>query len=141
MDSGEDIPVAPIKVSAVNRCARSAHTRPLTKNLSNGEICASLALSAAALNRLTFSRGVSPGGPGVRGGEFFCGRFAADGGGLADAWGVVDVKRVASVADRGMAMANSSIDDTGRGGFGSGILVVLLFTFGWRYIRRFFGVR
>jgi hypothetical protein len=30
------------------------------------------------------------------------GGFRADAGGLADAWGVVDVKRVASVADRGI---------------------------------------
>jgi len=32
---------------------------------------------------------------------------------LADAWGVVDVKRVASVADRGIVMA-ISISDTVR---------------------------
>jgi hypothetical protein len=98
------IPVAPIKLNAVNRCTRSAHTRPLTSNLSNVEICASLALSAAALNLLTLSCGVSPGGPGFRCGELLLrpGRFKADAGGLADAWGVVDVKRVASVADRGI---------------------------------------
>lgn len=33
------------------------------------------------------------------------GRFRAEAGGLADAWGVVDVKCVASVADRGILTA------------------------------------
>ena len=105
----EGIPVAPIKLNAVNRCARSAHTRPLTSSLSNVEICASLALLAAARNLLTFSCVVSPGGPGFRGGKllFLPGRFRAEAGGLADAWGVVDVKRVASVADRGIVMASN----------------------------------
>ncbi len=80
----QDIPVAPIRVKVVILCARSAHTRPLTRNLSNIEICASRALSAAALNLLIFSCGVSPGGPGFRGGKLLLpGRFRADAAGLA----------------------------------------------------------
>ena len=107
----EGIQVAPIKLNAVNRCALSAHTRPLIINLSNVDICASRALSAAARNRRTFSCGVSPTGPGVRCGNVFEGMFTAEGG-LADACGVVGVKRVASVAERGMM--------TGVNGFGPG---------------------
>ena len=110
----ESIPVAPIKLNAVIRCARSAHTRPLTTNLSNVENCASRALSAAALSLLTFSCGVSPGGPGFRGGKFeVFEAVLAEAGGLADAWGVVDVKRVASVADRGMVVADCILDTWG----------------------------
>ena len=108
------IPVAPIRLNAVNRCARSAHTLPLTNTRSNVVTCASRALFAAALNLLTFSWGVSPGGPGFRGGRFDV--FEAvlvDGGSLADAWGVVDVKRVASVADRGMVVADCILDTWG----------------------------
>ena len=84
LDTKEDIPVAPIRVKVVTLCTRSAHTRPLTRNLSNVEICASRALSAAALNRLTLSCDVSPGGPGFRGGKLLLpGRFRADAAGLA----------------------------------------------------------
>lgn len=84
LDTKEDIPVAPIRVKVVTLCTRSAHTRPLTRNLSNVEICASRALSAAALNLLTLSCGVSPGGPGFRGGKLLLpGRFRADAAGLA----------------------------------------------------------
>lgn len=55
--------------------------------------CELRARSAAALNLATFSRGVSPAGPGV---PFFWG---LEGEGLAEACGIVDVNRVASVAD------------------------------------------
>jgi hypothetical protein len=37
-----------------------------------------------------------------------------EGGGFADAWGVVDVKRVASVADRGIATAINIPDTVGQ---------------------------
>jgi len=67
--------------------------------LSNVEICASRALSAAALNLRTFSCGVSPAGPEVFFGTGFDGGFEAC---FAEAWGVVDVNRVASMADRGI---------------------------------------
>lgn len=77
-------------MNAVNLCALSAHTLPLIINLSNVEICASLALSAAALSLLTLCCGVSPGGPG----------FLDTGFGLVAACGVVDVNLVASVAER-----------------------------------------
>jgi hypothetical protein len=84
LDTKEGLPVAPIRVKVVILCARSAHTRPLTRNLSNVETCASRALSAAALSLLTFSCGVSPGGPGFRGGKLLLpGRFRADAAGLA----------------------------------------------------------
>lgn len=92
--------MAPIKLNAVNRCALSAHTRPRITILSNVEISPSFAASAAALSRLTFCWGVSPGGP-----VFFCGRahrFEPGGWIFADACGVVEVNRVASVADRGI---------------------------------------
>lgn len=98
----KSIHVAPIRLKAVNLCALSAHTRPLTSSLSNVVTCASLALSAAALNLLTFSCGVSPGGPGVLAGFVPLFIFAADGGGLVWAWGVVEVNLVASVAERGI---------------------------------------
>jgi hypothetical protein len=102
------IPVIPIKLSAVNRCALSAQTLPLKITLSKFDTCASRARSAAALNRLTFSCGVSPGGPDVRRGNAFAG---GKGGSLADAWGVVDVNRVASVADRGIVAVITQKDD------------------------------
>jgi len=56
---------------------------------------------AAALNRFTFSKGVSPAGPdffGVGELDWIFGR--KDRGGFAEACGVVDVNRVASAADR-----------------------------------------
>jgi len=59
---------------------------------------------AAALNRLTFSKGVSPAGPvlfDVGELDWMFGR--KDRGGLAEACGVVDVNRVASAADRDIA--------------------------------------
>lgn len=87
---GEIIHVSPIKLKAVNLCALSAHTLPLKRNLSKVEICASLALSAAALNLLTLCCGVSPGGPGFLDTAF----------GFVAACGVVEVNRVASVAER-----------------------------------------
>ena len=74
------IPVIPIKLSAVKRCALSAQTLPLAITLSKLDTCASRALSAAALSLFTFSCGVSPGGPGVRGGSAFA--FAGGFGGI-----------------------------------------------------------
>jgi hypothetical protein len=59
----EYVPVIPIRLSAVNLCALSAHTLPLTRTLSKVETFASLARCAASLNRRTFCCGVSPGGP------------------------------------------------------------------------------
>ena len=47
----------------------------------------------------------------MRGGCAFAGRR---GGSLADAWGVVDVNRVASVADRGIVVAIRHRDDGRR---------------------------
>jgi len=61
--------------------------------LSNVEICASRALSAAALNLRTLSCDVSPTGPGVFFGIVFDGGFEAC---FAEAWGVVEVNRVSS---------------------------------------------
>jgi len=58
------IPVNAISDHVVILCARSAHTRPLTKNASSDDTSASFALAAAALNRFTFSCGVSPDGAG-----------------------------------------------------------------------------
>jgi hypothetical protein len=89
----------PIKLNAVNLCALSAHTLPLTRNLSNVDICASRAASAAALNLFTLCCGVSPGGPGCLGGVV-AGTILLSG--FAEAWGVVGVNRVASVAERGI---------------------------------------
>lgn len=97
-----NIPVAAIKLKAVNRCALSAHTRPLTRNLSNVETRASRALSAAARRRRTFSCAVSPAGPGCRAGCELNGGFEPRGNGFVEACGVVAVNRVASVADRGI---------------------------------------
>ena len=97
------IPVSPISPKAVTRCALSAHTRPLIINLSKPETFASLARAAASLSRRTFCCGVSPGGPGVR-----CGTWLGDEGeGFALACGVVDVKRVASMADFGILNENA----------------------------------
>jgi len=62
---------------------------------------------AAALSRLTFSKGVSPAGPvffGVDELDWTLGR--KDRGGFAEACGVVDVKRVASAADRDIVASN-----------------------------------
>lgn len=58
------LPVAAIKLSAVTRCARSAHTRPRATTRSNRETLASRAARAACRRRATFSWGVSslPGG-------------------------------------------------------------------------------
>jgi hypothetical protein len=69
--------------------------------LSNVETFASLALAAASLNLLTFCCGVSPGGPGVRGGieDVLALAGEDEGGGFAEACGVVGVNRVASMAD------------------------------------------
>jgi hypothetical protein len=77
--------VIPIRLNAVNLCALSAHTLPLTRTLSSVETWASRALSAAALNLFTFSCGVSPGGPGFLNGVVFKGSFNLDGGGFAEA--------------------------------------------------------
>lgn len=87
----------------MNRCALSAHTRPLVTTLSKVEIWSSFAASAAALSRLTFSCGVSPDGPGFARGTAH--DLALGGGTFAVACGVVEVKRVASVADRGIVVA------------------------------------
>jgi hypothetical protein len=109
---GPAIHVALIKVRVVNRCALSAHTRPLITILSKVEICPSFAASAAALNRLTFSWGVSPGGADfIRGGTI----QVLDPGGwvCVVACGVVEVKRVASVADRGI-VATTNDGPVGR---------------------------
>ena len=74
-------------------------------NLSKPETFASLARAAASLNRRTFCCGVSPAGPGVRCDKEPVG-FDDVGtvgeGGFAEACGVVDVKRVASIADFGI---------------------------------------
>ena len=77
-------------------------------SLSNCDISASRALFAAALNLLTFSCGVSPGGPGFRGGCVFE-DFELAGTAGFEACGVVDVKRVASVADRGIVRVGKSL--------------------------------
>lgn len=94
-----------IKLLAVNTCSRSAHTRPTLTTRSAVVNCASLALAAAARSRATLSKGVSPGGPGVRGGRGTFGLLTARVGallGFAEACGVVGVKRVASIAERGI---------------------------------------
>lgn len=96
------IHVIPIRLRAVNLWSLSAHTLPVEITLSNVETCASLAAFAAALNRLTFCCGLSPGGPGIFGGPTFEGLLELECPNLAEAWGIVDVNRVASVADRGM---------------------------------------
>jgi hypothetical protein len=70
--------------------------------LSKVEIWSSFAASAAALSRLTFSCGVSPDGPGFARGTAH--DLALGGGTFAVACGVVEVKRVASVADRGIVV-------------------------------------
>jgi hypothetical protein len=104
-ERGDNIPVIPINPKAVTRCALSAHTRPLMTSLSKPETLASRARAAASLNRRTFCCGVSPGGPGVRCGNELVDVEAIDGvegGGFADACGVVEVKRVASMADFGI---------------------------------------
>jgi hypothetical protein len=69
--------------------------------LSKVETCASRAASAAARSLLTFSCGVSPAGPSFLWGGAF--EFVVDDGTFAEACGVVEVNRVASVADRGIA--------------------------------------
>jgi hypothetical protein len=107
------VPVIPINPRAVTRCALSAHTRPLIMNLSKPETFASLARAAASLNRRTFCCGVSPAGPGVRCGKELVGFDAVLGvgvGGFAEACGVVDVKRVASMADFGIVSDANSED-------------------------------
>lgn len=53
------VPVTPISPSTVNRCARSAHTLPLTTTRSHVDTCASLAANFAALSLATFCCGVS----------------------------------------------------------------------------------
>jgi hypothetical protein len=81
-------------------------------SLSNVEICASLAASAAALSRLTFCCGVSPGAPGM-----LCGEepdLEPERGIFADACGVVEVNRVASVADRDIVARTSYFDNQER---------------------------
>lgn len=70
--------------------------------LSIVEIWSSFAALAAARNRLTFSWGVSPDGPGFARGMAH--DLALGGGIFAVACGVVEVKRVASVADRGIVV-------------------------------------
>jgi hypothetical protein len=108
------IPVNPINVNAVKRCARSAHTRPLTNTLSNVLTFSSLALAAAALSLATFCCGVSPGGPGCDRADIW--PLGEETGGRAVACGVVEVKRVASAADLAMMdVESSSISLRGMG--------------------------
>jgi len=149
------LPVRPIKPTAVKRCIRSDHTRPVTTIRSHVPICTcDLAAARAARRRATFSAGVSvlaapPSAPppppmaplaagpelkvvGLDVGAVFRfglglgfsgdGRDESDGGGrcgvwegekvdaegreeraagLEKAWGEVDVKRVASMAEEG----------------------------------------
>jgi hypothetical protein len=135
-----EIPVIPIRLNAVNRCALSAQTRPRTTNLSKPETFASLARAAASLNRRTFCCGVSPGGAGVRFGNG--GAVDDEDGGVgleglgecfAEACGVVGVKRVASVADFGIFYDYPKFGDCveSRIGFREGIVVVeVTFDFG-----------
>jgi len=77
--------VSPIKLNAVNLCALSAHTRPRTITLSHPVTCASRAAFAAALNRLTFSCGVSPAGPDFLGGNEFNGALELEADGFVEA--------------------------------------------------------
>lgn len=151
-----NLPVRTIKPTAVKRCIRSAHTRPVTMIRSHVPICTcDLAAARAARRRATFSAGVSDlpappsasppppiaplaAGPDVKVAVGFDvgavfrfglgvgfsgdGRDESDGGGLCEvwegenvdaegreeraaglekAWGEVDVKRVASMAEEG----------------------------------------
>ena len=63
----EFLPENPIILRAVNLCARSAHILPRPTILSHVDSCAARCRCAAALNRATFSRGVSLGGAGPMG--------------------------------------------------------------------------
>jgi hypothetical protein len=90
----QNLPVNPIRLNVVNRCAKSATTLPRATTLSNVLSFPSFALLAASRNRATFSCGVSFAGAGprmgiveTRGGDCF-----------AAAYGPVDVKSVGSFA-------------------------------------------
>ena len=77
--------VSPIKLSVVILCALSAQTRPLEIILSAKLTCEFRAAFAAALNRLTFSCGVSPVGRLFLGSCELLGGFALKLGGFAEA--------------------------------------------------------
>jgi hypothetical protein len=89
-----DVPVNPIKLSVVNRCAKSATTLPRPTTLSNVLSFPIFARLAASRNRATFSCGVSFGGAGPPMGII----VARGGAGFAAAYGPVDVKSVGSFA-------------------------------------------
>jgi hypothetical protein len=63
------------------------------------------------------------------------GRFRAEAGGLAVAWGVVDVKRVASVADRGIVSTINILERDAIRTIGGGFILTFVREL---YIRRFF---
>jgi hypothetical protein len=137
------IPVIPIKLNAVNRCALSAQTRPRTMSLSKPETFASLARAAASLNRRTFCCGISPSGASVRLGNG--GAVDGEDGGVgleglgecfAEACGVVGVKRVASVADFGIFYDYPKFGNCVESGIGLGegvVVVRVTFDFGGNF--------